>query len=84
MLHIYEHPESGVMFQVDYTPADPATNQKVVLNEVRVYDLSYKVCGPSLLTFMHNSYLLNTSTVPAIANRLLESIAQEVACLKVQ
>ena len=70
------------MFQVDYTPAKDTTDGKVQLNEVRVYDAAYSVCGPSLLHFMHNSFVLDTTTVPAVASRLLQSIAEEVSCLK--
>ena len=84
MLHIYEHPESGVMFQVDYTPAQDTEDGKVQLNEVRVYDAAYAACGPSLLHFMHNSYVLNTLTHPAVASSLLNSIAEEIKCLKLK
>lgn len=81
MQYTYEHADSGVLFNVDFTP--PTTvGEPIQLNEVRVYDATYRTCGPNLLSFMHNSFTLNTHTQPAVATRLLEEISQEIQCLK--
>jgi hypothetical protein len=81
MLYIYEHPASGVLLHVDYTPASSA-DDKVTINDVHVADATYRAVGPSLLGFMHGTFDLNTSTHPAVATRLLEHVAQELACQK--
>ena len=80
MFYIYEHADSGVLLQVDYTPAK--TGQAIVINEVHACGPDYKPTGPNLAVMLHDSFTLNTSTTPALATRMLETIAKELACQK--
>jgi len=80
MIYVYEHPASGLLLHVDYTPA--TATAAMILSDIRVADADYKPTGPSLLHFLHDTFTLDPSTHPALATRMLERIAQEVACNK--
>lgn len=78
MKYVYEHAESGVLLEVDYTPSANGP----VINGVHACGPDYKKIGPDLAVMLHDSFTLNTSTVPALATRMLEEIAKELACQK--
>lgn len=79
MIYIYEHADSGVLLEVDYTPTPSG---KPVINGVHHVGADYRAIGPDLSALLHDSFTLNTSTKPAMATRMLEDIAKELVCQK--
>jgi hypothetical protein len=74
--HLYEDIASGVLLHVEYHPATDTSSPQI--GDIHVADNNYRPTGPSLTGFLHNTFLLDTRSDPAVATRVLEDIAQDL------
>lgn len=74
---VYEHPASGVLFNVAYTRVGGAEPE---FQSVRVLDADYKPVGPELVDFMAEvcTYVHTDDSDVVTCTALLSAVAQEL------